>query len=258
MDLRLDHKRVVLTAGGAGIGRVTLQTFVEAGARVVTCDVDQAALDRLRGELPEVPAIPADVADETAVDRLFELAQEQLGGIDILINNAGIAGPTGPIEEITPEDWRRTLEVNITGQYLCARRAVPHIRAAGGGSIVNLSSAAGRFGFALRSPYCASKWAAVGLTKALAIELGAAQIRVNAICPGAVEGDRIDRVIAAKAAARGTSFEAMRAQYVEAASMKRLISPQDIANMILFLCSDAGRLVSGQVIGVDGNVEYLR
>jgi NAD(P)-dependent dehydrogenase (short-subunit alcohol dehydrogenase family) len=258
LDLRLDDKRVVLTAGGAGIGRVTLQTFVEAGARVVTCDVDQAALDRLRGDLPQVPAIPADVADEAAVDRLFELALEQLGGIDILINNAGIAGPTGPIEEIAPDDWRRTLEVNITGQYLCARRAVPHIRAGGGGSIVNLSSAAGRFGFALRSPYCASKWAVVGLTKALAIELGRDQIRVNAICPGAVEGDRIDRVIAAKADARGVSFEAMRQQYVEAASMGRLISPQDIANMILFLCSDAGRLVSGQVIGVDGNVEYLR
>jgi NAD(P)-dependent dehydrogenase (short-subunit alcohol dehydrogenase family) len=258
MDLRLDGKRAVLTAGGAGIGRVTLQTLVDAGAKVVTCDVDQATLDRLRGELPTVPAIPADVADEAAVDRLFELALQQLGGIDILVNNAGIAGPTGPIEVITPEDWRRTLEVNITGQYLCARRAVPHIRAAGGGSIINLSSAAGRFGFALRSPYCASKWAVVGLTKALAIELGADQIRVNAICPGAVEGERIDRVIGAKAEALGVSFEAMRQEYVEKASMKRLISPQDIANMILYLCSDAGRLVSGQVIGVDGNVEYLR
>jgi NAD(P)-dependent dehydrogenase (short-subunit alcohol dehydrogenase family) len=258
MDLRLDDKRVVLTAGGAGIGRVTLQTFVEAGARVVTCDVEQAALDRLRGELPQVPAIPADVADEGAVDRLFELALEQLGGIDILINNAGIAGPTGPIEEITPDDWRRTLEVNITGQYLCARRAVPHIRTAGGGSIVNLSSAAGRFGFALRTPYCASKWAVVGLTKALAIELGPDQIRVNAICPGAVEGNRINRVIAAKAEARGISFEAMYEDYVAQASMRRMVRAQDIANMILYLCSDAGRLVSGQVIGVDGNVEYLR
>jgi NAD(P)-dependent dehydrogenase (short-subunit alcohol dehydrogenase family) len=258
MDLRLEGKRAVLTAGGAGIGRVTLQTLVDAGARVVTCDVDQAALDRLRGELPRVPAIPADVADEAAVDRLFELALQQLGGIDILINNAGIAGPTGPIEEIAPEDWRRTLEVNITGQYLCARRAVPHIRAAGGGSIVNLSSAAGRFGFALRAPYCASKWAVVGLTKALAIELGGDQIRVNAICPGAVEGERINRVVTAKAEALGLSVEAMRQQYVETASMKRLISPQDIANMILYLCSDAGRLVSGQAIGVDGNIEYLR
>jgi NAD(P)-dependent dehydrogenase (short-subunit alcohol dehydrogenase family) len=258
MDLRLDGKRVVLTAGAAGIGRVTLQTFVDAGARVVTCDVDQAALDRLRGEVPTVPAIRADVAEADDVDRLFALAEEQLGGLDILVNNAGIAGPTGPIEEILPDDWRRCLEVNLTGQYLCARRAVPLIKAAGGGSIVNLSSAAGRFGFALRTPYCASKWAVVGLTKALAIEVGPDQIRVNAICPGAVEGERINRVIAAKAQARGVAFEAMYREYVETASMRRMISPQDIANMILYLCSDAGRLVSGQVIGVDGNVEYLR
>jgi NAD(P)-dependent dehydrogenase (short-subunit alcohol dehydrogenase family) len=258
MDLRLDGKRVVLTAGAAGIGRVTLQAFVEAGARVVTCDVDQAALDRLRGEVPTVPAIRADVAEADDVDRLFALAEEQLGGLDVLINNAGIAGPTGPIEEILPEDWRRCIEVNLTGQYLCARRAVPLIKAAGGGSIVNLSSAAGRFGFALRTPYCASKWAVVGLTKALAIELGPAQIRVNAICPGAVEGERINRVIAAKAEARGVAFEAMYREYVETASMRSLIGPQDVANMILYLCSDAGRLVSGQVIGVDGNVEYLR
>jgi len=258
MELRLDGKRVVLTAGGAGIGRVTLQTLFEAGARAVTCDVDQAALDRLRGQLPEVPAIPADVAKEADVDRLFALAEQQLGGLDILINNAGIAGPTGPIEAIAPDDWRRCLEVNITGQYLCARRAVPMIKAAGGGAIVNLSSAAGRFGFALRTPYCASKWAVVGLTKALAIELGPDQIRVNAICPGAVEGDRIDRVIAAKAEARGVAFEAMHEEYTRTASMRRMISPQDIANMILYLCSDAGRLVSGQAIGVDGNVEYLR
>jgi NAD(P)-dependent dehydrogenase (short-subunit alcohol dehydrogenase family) len=258
MELRLDGKRVVLTAGGAGIGRVTLETLFEAGARLVTCDVDQAALDRLRGERPEVPAIPADVALETDVDRLFALAEQQLGGLDILINNAGIAGPTAPIEEVEPEDWRRTFEVNITGQYLCARRAVPMIKAAGGGAIVNLSSAAGRFGFALRTPYCASKWAVVGLTKALAIEVGADQIRVNAICPGAVEGERINRVIAAKAKARGVSFEAMYEEYTRSASMRRMISPQDIANMILYLCSDAGRLVSGQVIGVDGNIEYLR
>jgi len=258
MDLRLDGKRVVLTAGGAGIGRVTLQTFVDAGARVVSCDVDQAALDRLRNEVPTVPAIKADAAEKADVDRLFALAEEQLGGLDILINNAGIAGPTGPIEEIAPDDWRRCLEVNLTGQYLCVRRAVPLLKAAGGGAIVNLSSAAGRFGFALRTPYCASKWGVVGLTKALAIEVGAAGIRVNAICPGAVEGERINRVIAAKAEARGVSFEAMFAEYVETASMRRMISPQDIANMILYLCSDAGRLVSGQAIGVDGNVEYLR
>src|ERR687891_430294 len=245
-------------AAPAAIGRATLDTFVAAGARVCVCDVDAEGLEELRAALPGVGAMLADVSDRAAVDALFEMAIARLGGLDILINNAGIAGPTARIEDIAPEDWARTLEVNLTGQYLCARRAVPPIRAAGGGSIVNLSSAAGRFGFALRTPYCASKWAVVGLTKALAIEVGPDQIRVNAICPGAVEGERIDRVIAAKAEARGVPFEAMRQQYVETASMKRLISPQDIANMILFLCSDAGRLVSGQVIGVDGNPECLR
>jgi NAD(P)-dependent dehydrogenase (short-subunit alcohol dehydrogenase family) len=258
MDLRLDGRRVVLTAGGAGIGRVTLETLVEAGAKVVTCDADQAAIDKLRGDLPTVPAIIADVSQAADVDRLFELAQEQLGGLDVLINNAGIAGPTAPIEEVEPDDWRRTLEVNITGQYLCARRAVPMIKAAGGGSIVNLSSAAGRFGFALRTPYSASKWAVVGLTKSLAIELGPHQIRVNAICPGAVEGERINRVIAAKAEARGISFEAMYEDYVAQASMRCMVSSKDIAHMILYLCSEAGSMVSGQAISVDGHIEALR
>jgi NAD(P)-dependent dehydrogenase (short-subunit alcohol dehydrogenase family) len=258
MDLRLDGKRVVLTAGGAGIGRVTLETFVEAGAKVVTCDVDQAVLDRLRSDLPTVPAIIADVSKPADVDKLFDLAREQLGGLDVLINNAGIAGPTAPIEDIEPDDWWRTLEVNITGQYLCARRAVPMIKAAGGGSIVNLSSAAGRFGFALRTPYSASKWAVVGLTKSLAIELGPHHIRVNAICPGAVEGNRINRVIAAKAEARGISFEAMYEDYVAQASMRRMVRAQDIANMILYLCSEGGSMVSGQAISVDGHIEALR
>jgi NAD(P)-dependent dehydrogenase (short-subunit alcohol dehydrogenase family) len=258
MDLRLDGKRVIITAGASGIGRVTLETFVAAGARVHVCDLDEDALGQAGAAHPEVGVTVADVADEAAVDRLFEEALAGLGGLDVLVNNAGIAGPTAPIEEIAPDDWRRTLEVNLTGQYLCARRAVPHIRAAGGGSIVNLSSAAGRFGFALRTPYASSKWAVVGLTKSLAIELGADQIRVNAICPGVVEGERIDRVIAAKAAARGVPLETMRDAYVETASMRRMIPPQDIANMILYLCSEAGSLVSGQAIGVDGNVEYLR
>jgi len=131
MDLRLDGRRVVLTAGGAGIGRATLEAFFAAGARVVTCDVDEAALGRLRDELAAVAAMRADVSDAGDVDRLFALAEQELGGLDVLINNAGIAGPTAPIETIEPEDWTRTFEVNITGQYLCARRAVPLLKAAG-------------------------------------------------------------------------------------------------------------------------------
>jgi len=258
MDLRLDGKRVILTAGAAGIGRVTLKTFVDAGADVFVCDVDDDALNDVRNNFQNVGVIHADVSDPDDVDRLFDTALERLGGLDILLNNAGIAGPTAAVEEVDLDHWRKTLDINITGQFLCAKRAVPHIKTAGGGSIVNLSSAAGRFGFALRSPYAASKWAVVGFTKSLAIELGPANIRVNAICPGAVAGDRINRVIKAKAEAQGVSFEDMYQHYANTASMQTLIEPQDIANMMLFICSDAGHLVSGQVLGVDGNVEYLR
>jgi NAD(P)-dependent dehydrogenase (short-subunit alcohol dehydrogenase family) len=257
MDLRLDGKRVVLTAGGAGIGRATLETFVAAGARVVTCDVDERAIEGLRAAMPGVRAMVADVADPAAVGRLFEAARQELGGLDILINNAGIAGPTGPVETLELADWRRTLEVNVTSQFLCVQRALPLLREAGGGSIVNLSSAAGKFAFPMRTPYSASKWAVVGFSKSLARELGADNIRVNAICPGAVEGERIDRVIAAKAQARGVSFEAMYEEYVSQASLGRMVRAQDIANMILFVCSEAGAKVSGQALSVDGHIEKL-
>jgi len=258
MKTRLDGKRVILTAGAAGIGRVTLQTFLEAGAEIVICDIDDDALTDIRSCYQNVGVIRADVSNPDDVDRLFDMALERLGGLDILLNNAGIAGPTAAVDEVDLDDWRRTLDINITGQFLCAKRAVPLIKAAGGGSIVNLSSAAGRFGFPLRTPYAASKWAVVGFTKSLAIELGPNKIRVNAICPGAVAGERINRVIAAKADARGVPFEDMYQHYANTASMQTLIDPQDIANMMLFICSDAGQLVSGQILGVDGNVEYLR
>jgi NAD(P)-dependent dehydrogenase (short-subunit alcohol dehydrogenase family) len=257
MDLRLDGKRVVLTAGAAGIGRATLETFLAAGARVVTCDIDERAIEALRGELPAVKALVVDVADPAAVDGLFEAARQELGGLDILINNAGIAGPTGPVESLDLADWRRTLEVNVTSHFLCVQRAVPLLREAGGGAIVNLSSAAGKFGFPMRTPYSASKWAVVGFTRSLARELGPDNIRVNAICPGAVQGDRIDRVIAAKAEARGVSFEAMYEEYVSQASLGRMVSAQDIASMILFVCCEAGAMVSGQALSVDGHIEKL-
>jgi len=258
MDVRLDGKRVILTAGAAGIGRVTLKTFIDAGADVFVCDVDDDALNEVRSSFQNVGVIRADVSDPDDVDRLFDTALERLGGLDILLNNAGIAGPTAAVEEVELDDWRQTMDINITGQFLCTKRAVPHIKAAGGGSIVNLSSAAGRFGFPLRTPYAASKWAVVGFTKSLAIELGASKIRVNAICPGAVAGERINRVIQAKADARGVPFEEMYQHYANTASMQTMIDPQDIANMMLFICSYAGHLVSGQILGVDGNVEYLR
>ncbi len=253
----LKGKRVLVTAGAGGIGKVTATSFAGAGAKVFVCDVDKDSLHALAKENPAIGTTLADVADEAAVDRLFGEATKFLGGLDILINNAGIAGPTGPVETLSLADWERTLAINITGQFLCARRAVPLLRQSGGGSIVNLSSAAGRFGFARRTPYAASKWAVVGFTKSLAIELGPDKIRVNCIQPGAVDGPRIRRVIQAKADSLGVSYAEMEKKYVTQASLGRMVTEQDIANMILFVCSDLGQNVSGQALAVDADTQYL-
>jgi NAD(P)-dependent dehydrogenase (short-subunit alcohol dehydrogenase family) len=256
-DLRADGRRVLVTAGASGIGRAIVDALVEAGAEVHTCDVDEAALAALREALPSVGTTPADVADDAAVDRLFAEAQARLDGLDMLVNNAGIAGPTGAVEDIDPAEWRRCLEIDLTGMFLCARRAVPLLKAAGGGAMVNMSSAAGRFGYAFRTPYAAAKWGVIGLTQSLAKELGPHGITVNAILPGIVEGPRMEGVIRDRAEALGVAYEEMERRYLERVSLRRMVSPRDIAHMVLFLASPLGRNVSGQSLGVDGNVETL-
>jgi NAD(P)-dependent dehydrogenase (short-subunit alcohol dehydrogenase family) len=256
-DLVCRDMRVLVTAGAAGIGRAIADAFAQAGARVAVCDVDDAALAEFRQELPGHHAYACDVAEEEQVAELFDDVADALGGLDVLVNNAGIAGPTARVEEVTLAEWRRTLAVNLDGQFLCARAAVPLLRKAGGGTIVNLSSAAGRFGFPRRSPYSASKWGVIGFTKSLAIELGPDNIRVNAILPGAVDGPRIRRVIAAKAEATGSSVDAMTARYTSQASLNRLIDPDDIARMAVFLAGPGGRNVSGQALAVDGDTQAL-
>jgi NAD(P)-dependent dehydrogenase (short-subunit alcohol dehydrogenase family) len=175
----------------------------------------------------------------------------------VLVNNAGIAGPTACVEDVTPEDLDRTLAVNVEGQFHCARHAVPLLKAAGGGAILNLSSVAGRLGFAMRSPYAASKWAVVGFTKSLAIELGEAGIRVNAILPGHVDSERFRRVVRTKAEAIGSTFEAVRAQFLAPVSLKRNVSAADIANMALYLASPFGASITGQAISVCGDVQMM-
>lgn len=250
--------RVLITAGAGGIGRVTAETFIANGAKVHLCDVDRAALAEVGKALPEAGISETDVSDPGQVDALFEAAATQLGGLDVLVNNAGIAGPTLPVEHIPDAEWQRTLDINLNGQFFCIRRAVPLLRAAGGGCIVNLSSAAGKFGFPLRTPYVASKWAVVGISKSLAQELGPEGIRVNAICPGAVDGERIRRVIAAKAEQRGISEQEMQDNLLSDVSMHCFVSQQDIANMIVYLASPLGATISGQALSVDGNIEVLR
>lgn len=258
MEINCRSACVIVTAAASGIGRVITDTLAAAGARLYVCDIDATALERVRADHRSIGTTVADVADPEQVEQLFANAQSHLGGLDILVNNAGIAGPTGPIETLTLADWEQTLAVNITGQFLCAQRAVPQLKAAGGGLIVNLASAAGVFGFPNRTPYAASKWAVIGFTNSLAMELGPHNIRVNAICPGLVEGERIDRVIAAKAEAEGRSLDETRAQITRQNSMRTFVTAQDVANMILFLASPAGSKISGQALQIDGNTETLR
>lgn len=249
--------RVVVTAGASGIGRAIANLFLAQGAKVHICDVSDEFLGDFAREWPAAGLTKADVSSEGDVERLFADARKSLGGLDVLVNNAGIAGPTGGIEEIAPADWRRTIDVCLTGQFLCAHHAVPLLKAAGGGAIVNLSSAAGRFGYAFRTPYSAAKWGVIGFTQSLAKELGPANIRVNALLPGIIEGPRMSRVIEARARQVGVSYQAMEKTYLDRISLRRMTSAEDVAAMALFLACEAGRNMSGQSIGVDGNVESL-
>ena len=250
-------QRVLITAGAGGIGLAIARRLSRHGARIFVCDVVDEALAAFAAEFPSAGWIKADVSDEADVDRMFEAVAAHLGGLDALINNAGIAGPTGGVDEITPADWRRCIDVCLTGQFLCARRGVPMLKAAGGGSIVNMSSAAGRHGYAYRTPYSSAKFGVIGFTQSLAKELGPAKIRVNAILPGMVEGPRIEGVIRARAAHLGIAYEEMEKQYLSQISLRRMVSQDDVAAMIAFLLSDAGRNISGQSLGVDGNVETI-
>ncbi len=253
----LKDKRVIVTAAGGGIGQAIAEGFLAAGAYVHICDVVEAPLKAFQLNTPDLGVTVADVADASQVDALFEQALSHLGGLDILVNNAGIAGPTGPLESITPADWERALAVNLNGQFYCLRRAVPLLKEAGGGSIVNIASTAGLMGYPLRTPYAASKWAVVGLSKSLATEVGTDGIRVNAICPGSIDGVRMDRVIAAEAQAREVSPEQVRQGYLKQSSLRTFIKAADIANLTLFICSEAGAKISGQALSVDGNTETL-
>jgi NAD(P)-dependent dehydrogenase (short-subunit alcohol dehydrogenase family) len=250
-------QRVIITAGASGIGRAIADTLIANGAQVAICDVSDEFLSDFRKAHPKAYAVKADVAADDDVAALFDGAGNALGGLDALINNAGIAGPTGRVEEITPAQWRRCIEVCLTGQFLCAHHAVPMIRKSGGGAIVNMSSAAGRFGYAFRTPYSSAKWGIIGFTQSLAKEIGPDNIRVNAILPGIVEGPRMTGVIRDRAAQVGISYGEMEARYLEKVSLRRMVSPQDVADMVLFLLSPAGKNISGQSLGVDGNVEAL-
>lgn len=249
--------RIAITAGAGGIGICIARALVKQGARVAICDVDATALDAAANELGAEVAVIADVSDEAQVAAFFEQIKTTMGGLDALVNNAGIAGPTGGVDEISLADWKRCIDICLTGQFLCTHFAVPMLKTAGGGAIVNISSAAGRFGYAYRTPYSSAKWGIIGFTQSLAKELGPSNIRANAILPGIIEGPRMEGVIADRAKQTGVSHAQMKADYLERISMRRMTPPEDVADMAAFLISDAGCNLSGQSFPVDGNVEAL-
>ena len=257
MNLGIKNLKVLVTAGAGGIGLEIARAFAAEGAKVHVCDVDQKVLRALARSDPKITRSKTDVSDRKQVAKLFREALAALKGLDVLVNNAGIAGPTGKVDEIAPEDWDRCLAIDITGQFNCTRLAVPHLRKSKNASIINLSSAAGRLGFPLRTPYAAAKWAVVGFTKSLAAELGPEGIRVNAIQPGIVDGERIRRVFENKARARGVSYEAIRDDALSVVSMRTMVTPQQIADAVVFMCSPRGSTISGQAVSICGDTQML-
>lgn len=244
-------QRVLITGGASGIGREIARAFKANGATVFVCDIDENALAEAAGE--GFLAALCDMGVRAEIERMVPAAIAALGGLDVLVNNAGIAGPTLPVERMPPAEWDKVMTVNITGMFDVTRLAVPALKQSKAGVIVNLSSMAGRFGFANRSPYAASKWAVIGFTKTTAIELGGDGIRVNAIAPGAVAGERIERVFAGRAEIGGKTIEAVRAEAMANQSIKAMIDPKDIAALAVFLASDAAKAISGQVIPIDND-----
>ncbi len=257
MDLGLKGARVIVTAGAAGIGREIATAYTNEGAMVEVCDIDQEAIAQLNSDLPAVKTTLCNVVDRPAITAFINEAGQRLGGIDVLVNNAGTAGPTAAVEDIHPEDWDQCIDVCLTGHFNCARVAVPWLRKSSNASIVNLSSAAGHMGFALRTPYAAAKWGVIGLTKSLSIELGTDGIRVNAILPGIVAGDRQRRVMESKAQQKGMSFSDIETQAFSYASIKDYVTAEQLADQILFITSERGKTVSGQAISVCGDLKML-
>ncbi len=250
MDLKLDNLRVIVTAGANGIGRAIAQAFRDEGAKVWVCDLEKCDMAGIKSGV-------CDVSNRNQVVAFFNDAVTDLGGLDCLVNNAGIAGPTQDIDQIDPAEWDQTLAVCLTGQFNFARLAMPYLRESANPSMANLSSLAGRVGFAKRTPYAAAKWGVIGLTKSLSIEGGPFGIRVNAILPGLVSGDRQTRVLTAKAEAKGVSFAEMEAEAFSYTSIKDYVSPDQIADQIIYLASLRARTISGQAISVCGDTQML-
>ncbi len=253
--LSFSGQSILVTAGASGIGYAIATSFAAAGGEVHVVDIDADAVARLHRDHPKIYTSTADVSDEKEIDRVFADQDKRFGAIHVLVNCAGIAGPTALIEEIEPSDWRRCVSVNLDATFLCCRQAIPRMRRTAQGCIINISSTAGWHGYPLRTPYASAKWAIIGLTKSIAMELGPAGIRANAICPGSINGARMDHVIVAEAARKGVDAEHVRREYTDGVSLRTFIDANDIADMALFLASPGAAKITGQAMTVDGHIE---
>lgn len=253
----MSRQRIVITAGAAGIGRAIAQAFLANGARVAICDIDGAAVADFQSKHPDTITHTADVTSEPQMSAFFDAVEADFGGVDVVFANAGTGGPAGLIEELDYEGWQSCLAANLNGAFLTCRWAASMMRPAKSGLIVLTSSTAGQFGYPHRSPYATAKWGVIGLMKTLAMELGPAGIRVNAICPGAVEGERMERVLANEAKSKGVEIDDVRASYVTGVSLRTWVKANDIAAMVQFLASPGGSKISGQALAIDGNTETL-
>ena len=260
MPLSLYNKKIIISAGASGIGWSTAKICLSRGAIVYLCDIDNKSLNKIRKHPlnnKKLFSYEFDASDEHEVSNFFQQVNKKTKKIDALINNVGVAGPTGTIEKLSSEDWERTLKINVISHFYFTKLAIPMLKKNKGGSIINISSGAGIMGFPLRSPYAASKWAVIGVTKTLAMELGKFKIRVNAICPGTIKGDRMVRVIKDKAKFLKISKKLIEKEFVSMASMNCWIYEEDIGKICSFLISSDGERISGQAIPVDGNATRL-
>jgi NAD(P)-dependent dehydrogenase (short-subunit alcohol dehydrogenase family) len=256
--MKLAGKVAIITGGGKGIGRAIARLFAQAGAKVLINGTTKEALEAVAAEINsgggQAIAFQADIADEANVKRMMETALAEFGRIDILVNNSGIAGPTAAVVNVKLEDWERTFAINLTGAFLCAKHALPSMIAQKSGSVINITSVGGLGGYALRSPYSASKWGMIGLTRTLALEVGRDNINVNAIAPGPVRGPRIEAVLQRRAEEMGLAFEEVEREMVAGTALKRMVENEDIAAMALFLASDEGRNITGETINISGGM----
>lgn len=248
-------KKALVTGGAGGIGFAIAKRFVEAGWQVLICDTNDEALDQARAAVPGLLGVRCDCSKADEIEQLFSALGQQLGGLDCLVNNVGIGGPTKSAEELSSEDWQKVLDINLTGTFEVTRRAIPLLKASAG-TIINMSSAAGRYGYPNRIAYSTTKWGLIGFTKTLSMELGIHDVTANAILPGAVGGERFDRVISGRAQVSGRSIEEEVQIGLSTQSVKRIAQPEHIADLALFLTTPAGRNISGAVLPIDNDLQH--